>query len=210
MTVQELLIEPRSASTRGENSAIRKVRGVPGILYGLGNEPCKISIKELDLMKLLSSGSASRVFYAKLSGESFRVVIKEIQFDPVTDRPIHVDFMRVDKGSRINIKVKIRFLNENMSPAIKKGGVLNTAIHDALLSCDVDNVPESLDVDVSNMDFHNAVKVSDLPLPSGARFIHLVPHLTVATVVAPSGLRSEMNKEADAEAEAASEEKESK
>lgn len=210
MTVQELLIEPRNASTRGENSAIRKGRCVPGIVYGLGKEPCKISIKELDLMKFLSSGSASKVFYVKLSGESFRVVIKEIQFDPVSDRPIHVDFMRVDKGSRINIKVKIRFLNENMSPAIKKGGVLNTAIHDALLSCDVDNVPESLDVDVSNMDFHNAVKVSDLPLPAGARFIHLVPHLTVATVVAPSGLRSEMNKEAGTEAEAASAEKEAK
>lgn len=210
MTVQELLIEARDAGTRGENTAIRKAGRVPGILYGLGKEPSKFSIKELDLVKFLSSGSASKVFYVKFNGESFRVVIKEIQFDPVTDRPIHVDFMRVDKGSRINIKVKIKFLNESMSPAIKKGGVLNTAIHDALLSCDVDNVPESLDVDVSNMDFHNAVKVSDLPLPKGARFIHLLPHLTVATVVAPSGLRSEMNKEADAEAASAATEKDSK
>lgn len=210
MSVEELLLKKRSASTRGENNVLRKNGEVPGILYGLSNEAQKISINEVALMKTLTSGSASRVFALNLEENHLRAVIKEVQFDPVTDRPIHVDFMQVTKGSKINIKVKIRFLNENLSPAVKKGGVLNAAIHDALLSCDIDNVPESLDFDVSGMDFHHAVKVSDLKLPEGARFVNLTPDLTVATIVAPSGLRSEFGKEAEAAAKteaAASEEK---
>jgi len=203
MSEKELLLNKRETKTTGEVNAVRKSGFVPGVLYGSAKEPVSISVKELDLMKTLESGSISKVLHIDFEGEKLRAVIKDVQFHPVTSRPLSVDFMRVLKGTKVNIKVKIRFLNENLSPAIKKGGVLNVAIHEALLACDIDHVPASLDVDIAGIDFHNAIKVKDLPLPEGGRFVTLTDDLTVATVVAPSGLRSEMNKEAEA-ADAAS------
>jgi len=203
MSEKELFINKRETKTTGEVNAVRKSGSVPGVLYGSGKDPVSISVKELDLMKTLESGSISKVLHVDFAGEKLRAVIKDVQFHPVTSRPLSVDFMRVLKGAKVNIKVKIRFLNENLSPAIKKGGVLNVAIHEALLACDIDHVPATLDVDIAGIDFHNAIKVKDLPLPEGGRFVTLTDDLTVATVVAPSGLRSEMNKEAEA-AEAAS------
>ena len=203
MSVEELLLKKRDISTTGAVNALRKSGYVPGVIYGDSKDAEPISVSELSLMKTIESGSISKVFHIDCDGQKLRAVIKDVQFHPVSTRPLSVDFLRVTKGAKVNIKVRVNFLNENLSPAIKKGGVLNVAIHEVLLACDIDHVPESLDVDISGIDFHHAVKVRDLPLPEGARCVNLTDDLTVATVVAPSGLRSEMNKEAADDAAAA-------
>lgn len=191
-----LEIDVRNTQTHADVSAVRAGGFVPGILYGASIEPQKVSINEITLKKLLEAGNIlSKVFSVKCGSDSCDAVVREIQFHPVTDRPMHIDFMRVTEEHVIKMRVPVKCVNAELSPSLKKGGVLNVVIREIDVCCSIKSIPESIEVDLSGVDFHHTIKLSDLKLPNGCKLNTRLPlNAAVVTVVAPSGLRSEINK----------------
>lgn len=204
MNKLEIEVSSRNVGTRSALSAIRNSGKVPGVVYGAAGEPEQIAVDALTLRKVLESGNVlSRVFSLKNSGSVSRVIIREVQFHPTTCEPWHVDFMRIDKGHRLTVKVPINCMNGAASPALKQGGVLNVVLREIDLLCDPDKIPETLDVDLTGMDFHHTVKLSNLNLPDGCSLAVKLPlSSAVVTIVAPSSLRSEISRSADEAASA--------
>lgn len=200
----------RDTHTGAQINDLRKNGYVPGVIYGAGKDPEKVSINEITLVKVMEKGSAlSKIFLVTDGANSETAIIRDVQFHPITCRPQHVDFMRVAKGHTVNIRVPVTCCNHESSPAIKKGGVLNIVIREIDVACDVENIPAAINVDLTGMDFHHTIKLSDLVLPPNCHLMTQMPlNSAVITVVAPSGLRSEINKsinEADDKAAAATE-----
>lgn len=204
---ETLEVASRNTTTHGEVNILRKSGKIPGIIYGSGKENKKVCINELVLRKAISGGSVlSKIFNIVYGDSTETAVIREIQFHPVTDKPQHVDFMRIGGDGYVHISVPVLCLNEAASPALKKGGVLNIVLREIDLQCSVNNVPNALEVDLTGIDFHHTIKLSDLKLPEGARLATKLPlNSAVITVVTPSSLRSEINKTLSEEGDSSTE-----
>lgn len=199
---ETLDVTERNTHTQAEITSLRKNGIIPGIVYGAKKSPKMVSINRLLLEKIISNrGALSKVFIV----DNEQVVIRDVQFHCVNCNPIHVDFMRVP-SDKIKVKVPVICKNESLSPALKKGGVLSILVREIDISCSPDNIPESIMVDMTGINFHQTIRVSDLPLPKGSKIITKLPkNAAIVTIVAPSGLRSEIGKESEATTEAATE-----
>jgi large subunit ribosomal protein L25 len=172
--------------TKGELNELRKSGLIPAIIYGGGKDPQGLSIEAKEFSKELSTpGIKARVF--KLD-DKIRTLVRQIQFNPVTDKPVHVDFYRLTEGSRVIVIVPIQFINEEKSPGLKKGGVLNTILHSIELSVMAQDIPEKLTIDLSGIEIGNSLHVKDLSLPKGVKPHKAQDKDTIVTIVAPSGL----------------------
>jgi len=186
-----LSAEPRDRAGKGASRALRREGRVPAVIYGNNEEPLAIHLEERVLMKQLNSGHfMNAIVMIEAGGQTARTLPKDVQFHPVTDRPIHVDFLRVGENSTVTVAVPIRFTNEEQSPGLERGGVLNTVRHELELVCDAGNIPEEVEVDLSGLEIGDSLHISAVTLPGGTSSAITDRDFTIATIVAPSGLKS--------------------
>jgi large subunit ribosomal protein L25 len=179
--------EARQSAGTGAAHATRREGRVPGIIYGKEIEPVMISIDPQDLrQQLAKTGFFSRVFAVTVSGETHRVLARDVQFDPVTDRAIHVDFMRFSSDTKLNIEVEMVFENEEECPGIKRGGVLNVVRRTIELICPADHIPQFLTADLTGLDIGDSVQISAVSLPEGVAPVVTDRDFTIATIASPT------------------------
>lgn len=193
--------EVRERTGTGGARAARREGWVPGVLYGGGKGPVSIRLKKSEVM-LAHAAGRMRSHLAKIDvpGQDYLqpVIAREVQVDPVRDQPIHVDLMRVDETTRIDVAIPVRFKNEDLSPGIKRGGVLNIVRHTVELYCPATAIPEFIEVSLEGLDIGDSIHISAFKLPEGVTPVITDRDFTVATIAAPSALRSEENEEAAA------------
>ncbi len=188
---------------RGPARAARRAGLVPAVVYGGARDPRAISVTLKDLnLHLHAGGFTNSLFELRLGDKSQRVLPRDIQFDPVTDWPVHVDFMRVEEDTRVTIRVPVTWVGEEESPGLRRGGVLNIVRHEIELLCPAGKIPESIEVDVTGLEIGDGVHISAVKLPEGARPTITDRDFTIVTIAAPSGLVSEREEAEAAEAEA--------
>ena len=201
-----LSAEARDRAGKGASRALRREGRVPAVIYGNNEEPQSIHVEEKLLNKLLGTGHFfNSVVMVEVNGKAVRTLPKDVAFHPVTDRPLHADFLRVSEHATVNVNVPVRFENEDAAPGLKKGGVLNVVRHDVELIVDAANIPEDVVVDLKGFEVGDSIHISAVTLPKGAKTAIDDRDFTIATIVAPSALRSsegDTTKEDEGEAEA--------
>ena len=195
--------ETRERAGKGASRALRREGRVPAVVYGGKAEPLAIHIEEKLLVKQLSSGHfLNSIVEIEVGGKKLRTLPKDVAFHPVTDRPLHADFLRLSKDSTVNVNVPVVFANEEESPGLKRGGVLNVVRHELELICDGNRIPEEISIDVTGLDIGDSIHISSVTLPEGSTSAITDRDFTIATIIAPSGLRSEEGDNAKTEGEA--------
>lgn len=184
-----------SARTSSGTSGARSVRNsgmVPGIIYGNKKDPEMIALDPQTLLaECMQPGFFSRLYSISINGKEQEVLAKDVQYHPVTDRPLHVDFMRVSKGSKVHVFVPVNFINEDKAPGIKRGGVLNIVHHNLELICPAHAIPEKLVVDLTGRDINQTIHLESLSLPADVVAAHPERDNTIATIVAPTVMEEE-------------------
>jgi large subunit ribosomal protein L25 len=172
----------KNAAHRARNSGL-----VPAVLYGGQDAPQAIAINEREFSKHYFSGKLlSTLFMLDVGGEKTRVIPRDVAIDPVSDRPIHVDFLRLAEGARIALHIPVRFRGQELSPGLKKGGVLNMVRHTVELRCPADNIPSAIEADVSEADIGDSLHISAFALPDGVVPVIRDRDFTVATIAPPT------------------------
>jgi large subunit ribosomal protein L25 len=199
----KLSAEMRERAGKGASRAVRLTGRVPAVIYGNKLAPVTIHVEEKALVKHLHTGHfMNSVVELELGGAVERTLPRDVQFHPVTDRPIHVDFYRLSANAVIHVMVPVHFIDEDKSVGMKKGAVLNVVRHEVELICPADSIPEQLNVSVAGKDVGDSIHISSVTLPEGVKPV-IDRDFTIATLVAPSALRSETDEAAAAEAPAA-------
>ena len=176
----------RNKETGSTHSLLTKGM-VPGIIYGKGSEPTKIALEDKILKKLMNSGSFySTIIDIDINGKVEKILPKQLQYHPVSDRLIHFDFLRVQENTKVNVEVPIEFLNQEKCPALKKGGVLNTVRRLVELTCNANNIPSKLEFDLIESEIGDAVKISNINLPEGVFPTIADRDFVIATLVPPT------------------------
>lgn len=189
---KELKAQARTGVGKGAARALRRQGLIPAVIYGDKKPPIAIAISTNEANKrIYAGGFLSHILTLDVDGEKHQVIPRDYQLDVVKDFPLHVDFLRVGKGAKINVQVHVEFINEEASPGIKRGGVLNIVHHTLDLTVAADNIPEKVTVDLTGKDIGDSIHISSIQLPAGATDHSHEDDLTIATIVAPSGLRSE-------------------
>ena len=193
--------ETRERAGKGASRALRRDGRVPCVIYGDKKEPLSFHVEEKLLTKMLSTGHfMNSVIMIDIKGKANRTLPKDVQFHPVSSRPIHVDFLRIGEHSQVHVNVPVRFDNEEDSPGLKRGGVLNVIQHDLELICDAAEIPDEIHIDLTGLEIGDSIHISQVVLPKGSKSAIEDRDFTVATVVAPSAMKSE---EGDTSTEAA-------
>ena len=195
--------ETRERAGKGASRALRREGRVPAVVYGGKEEPLAIHVEEKLLIKQLGTGHfLNSIVEIEVGGKKLRTLPKDVAFHPVTDRPLHADFLRLSKDSTVHVNVPVLFINEEDSPGLKRGGVLNIVRHELELICDANKMPEDIQIDVTGLDIGDSIHISNVTLPAGSTSAITDRDFTIATIIAPSGLRSETGDNATTEAEA--------
>lgn len=206
--IVELPALARDRAGKGPARAARRSGQVPGVIYGAKMDPNLISVEERLLSKLLHQGGFfSTLFDVKVDGKAERVLARDVQFDPVSDFPVHIDFLRVSATTSVHVDVAVHFINEEESPGLNEGGVLNVVRHEIELVCRADAIPAHIEVDLTGLDIGDGVHISMVKLPEGVRPAITDRDFTIATIAAPTVVREE-TAEAQAEGEEDAEEME--
>lgn len=186
--VRPLKIQSRDRTGTGGARATRKAGLIPGVVYGGKDKPAAIAIETRELEKAITTGGrfTSSLFDIELAGAKTRVVPRAVQFDPVTDRPVHFDLFRLEAGSTVALFIPVRFTGHETSPGIKRGGVLNIVRHEVELNCPVDNIPAELVGDLSALNINDSLHISAFDLPKGVTPVITGRDFTIATIAAPS------------------------
>ncbi len=186
--------EVRKRTGTGGARASRRAGWVPGILYGGDQGPVAIQLRQKEVTLAFAAGRMqSHLAKIDVPGQDYLqpVIARQVQVDPVTDIPVHVDMLRVNENTRIDVAVHVRFLNEELSPGIKRGGVLNIVRHDVEVYAPATAIPEYLEADCDGLDIGDSIKISAIKLPKGVTPVIKDRDFTIATIAAPSALRSE-------------------
>ena len=193
-----LSAETRERAGKGASRVLRREGRVPAVVYGNNEAPLSIHLEEKVLMKALNTGHfMNSVVMIDAGGKPVRTLPKDVQFHPVTDRPLHVDFLRISEHATVTVAVPIRFVNEDQSKGLKRGGVLNTVRHDLELVCDAASIPDDVVIDLAGTEIGDSIHISAVTLPKGTSSAITDRDFTIATIVAPSGLKSEEAAEGD-------------
>ncbi|MEM7212635.1 MAG: 50S ribosomal protein L25/general stress protein Ctc [Pseudomonadota bacterium] len=196
----ELEAVSRPGVGKGAARQARRDGFVPGVVYGGNADPVAINVRQPVLLKQLKAGKfLSTLINLKIDGKDQTVICRGVQRDVVKDLPTHVDFLRLSERSRINLMIPVSFENEDVSPGIKRGGVLTIVRNEVELKVRAGNIPEELIVDMSNLDVNDVVRISDINLPDGAAPTITDRDFMIANISAPSALSSAENAEDDDE-----------
>lgn len=187
-----LSAETRDRAGKGASRALRRESRIPAVIYGGNQDPLSIHIEEKLLVKQLMTGHfMNSVIMIDVGGKEHRTLAKDVSFHPVSGRPEHVDFMRVAKDAKVHVNVPVVFINEEKSPGLKRGGVLNVVRHDLEMVCDADKIPDDITVDVTGFDVGESIHISAVKLPKGVTPAITDRDFTIATIAAPSALKSQ-------------------
>ena len=201
-----LAAEARDRVGKGASRALRREGRVPAVIYGNNQEPKAISLNERELMRALMTG---HFMNSVVMVDGTRTLPKDVTFNVVTDRPIHVDFLRISEHATVTVAVPVVFVDEDEAPGIKKGGVLNIVRHELELVCDAAEIPGEIAISLKGLEVGDSIHISNVKLPKGTQSAIDDRDFTIATVIAPSAMKSDVQEslaEADAlAAEAAAE-----
>ncbi len=185
--LQTLHAEVRAETGKNAAHRVRNNGLVPAIVYGGQEAPRPIAINESEFAKHYFSGTLlSTLFMLDVGGEKTRVIPRDVAIDPVSDRPIHLDFLRLAEGARIALHIPVQFRGQDLSPGLKKGGVLNMVRHTVELYCPAENIPNSIEADLSEADIGDSLHISAFTLPEGVQPVIQNRDFTVATVAPPT------------------------
>ncbi len=190
----ELKAEARERVGKGSAREIRRNGNIPAVIYGDKQSPLSIVLPRNEVSKKIHSGGfMTTVATIDVDGQKIRVLPKDYQLDPVRDFLMHVDFLRVSANTRVTVEVPVHFINEELSPGIKRGGVLNVVRHEVEFNCSADAIPDFITADLDGLDIGDGIHISDIKLPEGVTPVISDRDFTIATVAAPAGLKSEDN-----------------
>ena len=193
----------RETNTKGDINNLRNKGEVPGIIYGGESPNEKISLSKKEVKNLINKENfLSNVISINLNGEEQKVLTRDISFDVISDDPIHIDFLRIVKGAKIILEIPVKFINHDLSPGLKRGGVLNIVRRKVELKCPTENIPTELVVDLNGLDIGSSIKISFIELPENVTPTIQGRDFVIATVAAPTVVK-EPEKPAEAEGEVA-------
>jgi len=202
----ELKAEAREQVGKGSARAVRRNGKVPAVIYGDKQPPLAIALPYKDLYyKIHGGGFLTTVATIDVEGKKILVLPKDYQLDPVKDTPVHVDFLRIGKDTEVNVEVPVHFVNEDKSPGIKRGGVLNIVRHQVEFHCPANAIPEFITVDLTGADIGDSIHISAVKLPEGVRPVIQDRDFTVATIAGSAAMRPEGEAAGEAAAPAAEE-----
>lgn len=190
-------VEVRDRTGTGGARAARRDGMVPGVLYGGPRGAVSITVKRNELVKAISTGKfIAQMVDLEHKGERQPVIARDIQFHPVTDEPVHIDFYRVEENSIITLNVPVHFINDEAAPGIKRGGVLNIVRHDIEVRCKAGSIPSEIVVDLTGYDIGDSIHISSVTLPEGVKPVITNRDFTIATL---QGSRAVIEDSVDAE-----------
>ncbi|HXO91135.1 MAG TPA: 50S ribosomal protein L25/general stress protein Ctc [Stellaceae bacterium] len=190
--ITTLSAERRAQAGKGAARATRRAGRVPGIIYGGDQEPLPISLEARELSRVLvKRGFLAMIVEVNVDGSVHRSLPRDVQYHPATDAPLHVDFMRVGANSQVKVVVPVVFVNQELSPGLRRGGILNVVRHGIAVICQVENIPERLVVDLSGLEIGDSVHISVVSFPPGSRPVISDRDFTIASIAASSAVREE-------------------
>ncbi len=185
--INNLKATKRETKTTRELNSLRTKGFIPAVLYGGKNPNLNISIEEKNIKNILNSETfLSTIIDLDIDGKSEKVIPRDVAYHVISDKPIHIDFMRVAKGSKIILQIPVIFKNNKDCPGLKSGGVLNIVRRKIELSCDAENIPENIEVDLANLEIGASIKISSVKLPQNANPTITDRDFVVATIAAPT------------------------
>ncbi len=188
--------EARDRAGKGASRALRREGRVPAVVYGEKKEPLSIHVEEKLLTRMLHTGHfMNSVIMIDYKGKAHRTLPKAVDFHPVSSRPIHVDFLRIGEHTKVHVAVPVRFDNEEDSPGLKRGGVLNVVQHELELVCDAANIPSEIHISLEGLEIGDSIHIGIVKLPTGVMPANQDDDFTVATIVAPSAMKAEEEEE---------------
>ena len=193
--IHTIRAEARDRAGKGPARTTRRAGRVPGVLYGEKRDPQLLSVEPRALMtEMQRPGFFARLIEVELANggaaETHRVLPRDVQLDPITDKPIHVDFMRVGGATPIRVEVPVVFENHGMSPGLKRGGLLNVVRHEIELVCPADHIPERIAINLDGLEIGDSIHIHSVVLPPGVK-LTITRDFTVATIAAPTAVREE-------------------
>ena len=193
--IHTIRAEARDRAGKGPARSTRRSGRVPGVLYGEKEPPQLISVEPRELaVEMSRPGFFARLIEVEIANggkpAKRRALPRDVQLDPVTDRPVHVDFMRVGKDTPIRVNVPVVFENQGNAPGLKRGGILNIVRHDIELVCRADHIPERITIDLDGLDIGDSVHIHEVKLPEGVKPT-ISRDFTIASIAAPTAVREE-------------------
>jgi large subunit ribosomal protein L25 len=176
----------RKGTGKGAARSVRREGRIPGVIYGGGNAAEPISLEFRELNKLIYAGHfLTTIFELDIDGVKQRVIPRDYQLDPVKDRPLHVDFLRLTAGTSLRVEVPVHFVNQDICPGIKRGGTLNVVRHTIEMRVPADAIPEAVVADLASLQINDSVHITDVPLPERCRPTQRERDFTIATISPP-------------------------
>ena len=196
--IQTIAAASRDRGGKGTARAARRAGKVPAVIYGNNEEPILITVDRVRLeQEINKSGFLIRLLDVEVDDKKHRVLPRDTQFHPVTDRPIHVDFLRYSAERKLTVEVPVHFLNEDDSPGLKTGGVINVVRHAIEVSCVADSIPESFEIDLAGLEIGDSIHASALILSEGVELTITDRDFTIATIAAPTVMAVEEEVESE-------------
>ena len=191
--------EQRERVGKGSARAVRRAGRIPAVIYGDKKEPIGITLESREITKIIHQpGIFGRLLNIKVSGSKHTVLTRDIQFHPVTDNVLHMDFLRVSGAAKVAVAIAVEFINEDECPGIKVGGVLNVVRYEVELLCPATTIPEKITVDLQGLKIGDSVHISTIELPEGVTPTITDRDFTIATIASPGG--GVKNEDEDSEA----------
>ncbi len=186
-----LSAETREREGKGASRALRNQGRVPAVVYGNNEAPQTIHVEEKLLLKALHTGHfMNAVIMIEVGGTQVRTLCKDVSFHPVSERPLHADFLRIGEHAEVHVNVPVHFIDHEASPGMKRGAVLNIVRHDLELVCDAALIPDDIKISLKGLEIGDSIHISHVALPAGSKSAITDRDFTIATLVAPSGLKS--------------------
>ena len=185
--INNLKAAKRETNTKGQLNALRAKGIIPAVLYGGKTPNLKISIEEKFVKDVLRSENfLSTVIDLDIDGQKEKVIPRDVTYHVTSEKPTHIDFMRIVKGSKIILEIPVKFNNNEECSGLKKGGVLNIVRRKIELKCEAENIPEFIEVDLANLDIGSSIRISSVALPQNAELTITDRDFVVATIAAPT------------------------
>jgi large subunit ribosomal protein L25 len=190
--VISLSAAPRTRAGKGAARATRRAGRVPGIIYGDGKDPVTISFEPRELSRAINrAGFFATIVDVSVDGAVHRTLPREVQYHPINDTALHVDFMRVGAGAQVHVSVPVSFTSHESAPGLRRGGILNIVRHSIDIVCGVDAIPDRLVVDLSGLEIGDSIHIEAVTLPEGVRVVLGSRDSTIASIAASSAVREE-------------------
>ena len=186
----ELKAERRDRVGKGAARELRRNGNVPAVIYGDKKDPLPIALSRKEVtLRLHAGGFMTTLATIDVGGEKIQVLPKDYQADPVRDFITHVDFLRIGKGSRVVVEIPVHFMNEDDSPGLKRGGVLNIVRHEVEVDCPATAIPDAFEIDLTGVDIGDSIHISDVTLPEGVTPTITDRDFTIATIASSSAMK---------------------